>query len=365
MGEGPGGRTTNVGLRRSHPTRNFPRARARLRARFQGSSPDSPGSWCAAGDQRRRGDPSGGRSRSLARWGWRGRASVRLTGVPQRPGSQKGDQEGPVGHIPGTGRGGHLESRPRKDAVAQTKLGRRDARSVGPRVRAPPAAARHYLHEDSEEQGSDPDLDGQLPHGAAGAAPGAAAADGALGGSRSSTGAGSPDPGRRGRRAAGRGRGREAGAGRGRALGRAQPKPPAADPGARGRRARRSPPRLPTPSWGRPGDSPRPGAERRLRALVRALRPRPREGRGSPGKPRRRLPCAFPGSPASGRPLRSAPGAARSLGPRLRLLCGSRLRCLLPLSGLGLPAHARTWAGGRGALGDSRAQEAPGTLCSC
>lgn len=120
--------------------------------------------------------PSGGRPRSLARWGWRERVLARLTRVPPRPGSQKGDHEGPVGHIPGTGRGGPLESRPRGDAVAQTKLGRRDARSVGPRARAPPPAARHYLHEDPEEQGSDPDLDGQLPHGAAGAAPGAAAA---------------------------------------------------------------------------------------------------------------------------------------------------------------------------------------------
>lgn len=162
------------------------------------------------------------------------------------------------------------------------------------------------------------------------------------------------------------GGGRRAPGGGGRALGRAQPKPPAAGPGARGRRSRRcrrSPPRDPAPSWGRPGDSPRPGAEHRLRALICAVRPRPREGRGSPGKPRRRcgrrLPCVLPGSPASGRPLRSAPGAARSLGPRLRLLCSSRLSFRLPLSGLGLPPQARTWAGGRGALGDSQAQEAP------
>ena len=43
-------------------------------------------------------------------------------------------------------------------------------------MRAPPPAARHYLHEDPEKQGSDPDLDGQFSHGAAGAAPAAAAA---------------------------------------------------------------------------------------------------------------------------------------------------------------------------------------------
>lgn len=42
----------------------------------------------------------------------------------------------------------------------------------------------HYLHEDPEEQGSHPDLNGQLPHGAAGVAPAAAA--GAVRGSHGS-----------------------------------------------------------------------------------------------------------------------------------------------------------------------------------
>lgn len=47
-----------------------------------------------------------------------------------------------------------------------------------------PPAAHHYLHEDPKEQGSHPDLDGQLPHGAAGVAPAAAA--GAVRGSQGS-----------------------------------------------------------------------------------------------------------------------------------------------------------------------------------
>lgn len=45
----------------------------------------------------------------------------------------------------------------------------------------------HYLHEDPEEQGSHPDLNGQLPHGAARVAPAAAA--GAVRGSHDSAGA--------------------------------------------------------------------------------------------------------------------------------------------------------------------------------
>lgn len=45
----------------------------------------------------------------------------------------------------------------------------------------------HYLHKDPEEKGSHPDLDGQLPHGAAGVAPAAAA--GAVRGSHGSAGA--------------------------------------------------------------------------------------------------------------------------------------------------------------------------------
>ena len=72
---------------------------------------------------------------------------------------------------PGTELSWDLESRPRRDALVRTKLGRRDARCVGPPVRAPLPEARHYLHEDAEEQGSDPYRNGQLPHGAAGAGP--------------------------------------------------------------------------------------------------------------------------------------------------------------------------------------------------
>lgn len=50
-----------------------------------------------------------------------------------------------------------------------------------------PPAAHHYLHEDPKEQGSHPDLDGQLSHGADGVAP--AAATGAVRGSHGSAGA--------------------------------------------------------------------------------------------------------------------------------------------------------------------------------
>lgn len=372
MGEGPGGRTANVGLRRSHPRRNFPRARARLRARFQGSSPDSPGSWCAARDRRRRGNSSGGRSRSPARWGWRERVLVRLTRAPPCPGIQEGEQEGPVGHIPGTGWGGHLESRPGRDAVAQTKLGRRDARSVGPRVRAPPPAWRHYLHEDPEEQGSDPDLDGQLPHGAARAVPGAAAA-GALGDSRSSTSAGSPDPGQRGRRAPGRGRGREAGAGRGRAgagEGSAQ---------TTSRRPRGS--RTPLPPLP-PLPAPRPraklGAPRGLPAPWRRAPPPRPDLRGAPaapggeGKPGEAPPPLRPPPPLRA-PRLPRQWAAPALGSRGSALAGSppaaalQLQAQLPTPALRprAPAsgpHVGRWQRRAGGLSGPGS---PGTLCSC
>lgn len=226
-------------------------------------------------------------------------------------------------------------------------MGRRDVRSAGPRLRALPPAARHYLHEDPEKQGSDPDLDGQFSHGAAGAAPAAAAAAaaGALGGSRSSASAGSPDPGRRGRRAPGRGRGREAGGGRregagGRRIG-AQPKPPASGSGARGRRrddsSRCSPPHGPAPSGRRLRDSPLPGAGRRLRAPGprRALAVRRGEARGSPAAAAA-APARSSAPPPVGGPRAPRRGSARwvSVAAPLRLLArpasGSRLRSLVP-----------------------------------
>lgn len=89
----------------------------------------------------------------------------------------------PTGNSPGTNQGETLEPRPLRDTAAQTKLGIPEAGSLDP----PPPAAHHYLHEDPKEQGSHPDLDGQLSHGAAGVAPAAAA--GAVRGSHGSAGA--------------------------------------------------------------------------------------------------------------------------------------------------------------------------------
>lgn len=92
----------------------------------------------------------------------------------------------PTGNSPGTNQGENLEPRPLRDAAAQTKLGIPEAVSLGsPHL----PAAHHYLHEDPKEQGSHPDLDGQLPHGAARVAP--AAATGAVRGSHGSAGAAS------------------------------------------------------------------------------------------------------------------------------------------------------------------------------
>lgn len=283
-----------------------------------------------------------------------GAGSVSRAGVPSCAECQEGDRRvflGPLGRIPGRGRDPPIQA---PAGRKQTWGAQTSARSVGPRVLAPRPAARHYLHEDPEKQGSDPDLNGQFSHGVAGAAPAAAA--GALGGSRSLAGAGSPDPGRRGRRAPGRGRGREAGAGRGgRAAGRTQHKSPAQGSGVRGRsadRPRRSQPRGPCAeregAWGTPG-SPAPGTASASWAR-RALRSRP--GEGKPGEARTPPP-----------PLRAprlprqwaAPGlgarAARSLGLCLRPLCVSSLvldsRCS---RGSGSLAHALTWAGSSGAL---------------
>jgi hypothetical protein len=151
-----------------------------------------------------------------------------------------------------------------------------------PRRCAPPAA-RHYLHEDPEEQGSHPDLDGQLPHGAARTAP-AAAAD-ALRGSRSSARAARQIlSGEGGALQAAGGGGRRAPGGGVRETGRAQPKPPAW-PGAPGRRtglSLRLGPRVRARRKGASGtpSSLAPGAASASRA--RAGRPRP--GEGKPGE---------------------------------------------------------------------------------
>lgn len=211
-------------------------------------------------------------------------------------------------------------------------MGRRDVRSAGPRLRALPPAARHYLHEDPEKQGSDPDLDGQFSHGAAGAAPAAAAAAaGALGGSRSSASAGSPDPGGEGGalQAAGGGGRREAGAGRGRAGG-GSGLSPNLPPQARGLAdAEMTAPDAPRPTAPRQAGgasgtprSPAPGAA----SAPRARAVRSRSGEGKPGEARPppppplhapRLPCQW-----------AAPGlraGAALVGSLSRPLCVSWL----------------------------------------
>lgn len=112
--------------------------------------------------------------------------------------------------------------------------------------------------------------------------------------------------------------------------------------------AGRSWPRVPAPSGRRLGDS-------RLRNAASALwarAVRPRLGRGSPGKPGRRgrrRPYMLPRPPPVG-----GPGAARSLGLCLRSLCVSSLCVLLSLSWLSLPGtHTRTWVYSTRRLGNS------------
>ena len=90
-----------------------------------------------------------------------GAGSVSRAGVPSCAECQEGDRRvflGPLGRIPGRGRDPPIQA---PAGRKQTWGAQTSARSVGPRVLAPRPAARHYLHEDPEKQGSDPDLNGQ------------------------------------------------------------------------------------------------------------------------------------------------------------------------------------------------------------
>lgn len=240
----------------------------------------------------------------------------------------------PTGNIPSTNREKILEPRPQRDAAAQKKLGLPEAMSFGS-----PPAAHHYLHEDPKEQGSHPDLDGQLPHGAAGVAPAAAA--GAVRGSHGSARAARQSLGGEGGalQAAGGGgrRARGGGSGEGSA--------PISRSGLPDTQTPHRPLQVPLaiPPIGGASGTPcsfAPSAVSVFWAPAWHLRP----GRGSLGKPRccnRGLPCALRGFPATGRPLGSAPARQHALPAfPVRLLSSPRLRLLLSAPS----THARTWA---------------------
>lgn len=220
------------------------------------------------------------------------------------------------------------------------KVGAQRGSVGGPPRRCAPPAALHYLHENPEEQGSHPDLDGQLPHGVARAAP--AAAVGALRGSRSSAGAGSPTLGGEGGalQAAGGGGRRAPGGGGQTGGGEGSGKPARAQgsgtlhccPGPASARSVGAPRGLPAPSRQEP--PPRPGP-----TLCTG-------GQGrSPGKPRRR-PCALcaPTLPshwaATGLPAPAARSRGFACGPSASpgSTTDSGSRSLAPCT------HARTWA---------------------
>ena len=201
-------------------------------------------------------------------------------------------------------------------------MGRRDARSVDPRVHAcAPARGAPLLTRRPRKAGLGPRSRWPVL-----AWCGRSSSRGGCGWCcprlpRSSAGAGSPDPGRQGRRAPGRGRGRGAGAGgAGGWRGGLSPNLLPEAPGLRD--AALAAPTLPAPSGGRLGDSPLPCAGNRLRVLSprRALAARLGEARGSP--------AAAAASPARSQPVGGPwarrPGSARP-GLCLRPLCVSSL----------------------------------------
>lgn len=226
--------------------------------------------------------------------GWQEQRSARRARVLPRPGSLKGNREGVPwsrrthpGHWAGSG--------PRiqapRDAVAQTKLGLRDARSVGPRGRAPrPRRATTYTKTPKSRARTPISMASSRmvrPEQLRGGGSWCSRRLPQLGRRRLAR------PGARGRRSrprAGAGGGSRAGAG---AVGRNQRHPPPRAPALR--RC------VPAPSEGRLGDSPLPRAA--SAPWARAGGPRPgREARGSPAasspraarSPLPAAPCAFP-----------------------------------------------------------------------
>lgn len=327
-------------------TRETSRGRERGARPRPGESPAGEGTRAAAGPAPSPGAGDGSRSQS------------RVRGSLRAEGPRKGTRRVSLGskeHIPATGQGGNLESRPPRSAVAPTKLGRRDARSVDPRVRAPPPAARHYLHEDPEEQGSDPDLDGQLTHGAAGAAP-----------AREGCGWCSPRRPQLGRRRlarpgaarearsrprAGAGGGRRAPGGGGRRRGGLSPSLPSQAGGlGDAAPARRTLP-APRPRGGREAPRGLPAPERRLRALGPRRAPAAGEGKPGEAQPPRPQPLRAPPPPAP-RQWAGPEQRARRVCACGRSASAGSASCARSL-GSRCPAHARTWVCSTGRFGDS------------
>lgn len=319
MREEPGAKTANVGLGSSH-RRNFPRARARCSSTSR-ESPESQGR-CGAGDRRRRGDPSGGWTRSPAEWRWLEQVSDRRAQLSPRRGSQGGDTEGlswshrarpwhQAGKGPGiqasAGRGGankvgaqrhSVRGSPRPCAPASgvPVLTRRPQRAgLGPRSRWP---AHAWCSPSGSREGSSGWCSRRLPQ---------------LGRRRLARPGAAREA--RSRPRAGAGGGRRAGAAA--AAGRAQPKPPVSSPGARGRHS--SSPDAPGPaSPSRAGGaSGTPGS--------RAPPPRPgtapcARGRGGEAPP---PPLRAPLLPAGGPPLGSALTRSSPAAPLRLLVLGS------------------------------------------
>lgn len=296
----PGAETANVGLRRSHTGRNFPRVPTRVRV-------------CVPVSIQNPRQVVQGRGKAPARGPGAlrvtGAGSVSRAGVPSCAESQEGSQKGlsrsPKTH-PWAGKG---PSNPGPSGT-QTNLGCPDARSVGPRVLAPRHRGAPLLTRRPRKAGLGPRSRWPVL-----AWCGRSGSRGGGGGGWCSRRLSQPGRCRLARPgAASEARSRpRAGAGGGRREGRAglSPNLPPEAPGI-GDAASTAPdapsPAAPAPSGRaprglpgppRPAPPPRPGP---AAPCARAW------ARGSPGKPGRcRLPCALPGSPASGRPLGSAP----------------------------------------------------------
>lgn len=314
-------------------TRETSRGREQGARPRPGESPASEGTQAAAGPAPSPGGGDGSRSHS------------RLCGSLRAEGPWKGTGRvslGPLEHIPATGQGGNLESRPRRDAVAQTKLGRREhALSVDPRVRAPRTRRATTYTKTPKSRARTPIsmassrmvrperlprrrllvLSRRLPQ---------------LGRRRLARPGAASEA--RSRPRAGAGGGRRAGAGGG-GEGSAQTSRLRPGGSATPRQfAGRSWPRVPAPSGRRLGDS-------RLRNAASALwarAVRPRLGRGSPGKPGRAAAAAPTRSPA---PRQWADPEQRArwvfaCGPSASPRSASYSRSPASRS----PAHTRTWA---------------------
>lgn len=186
-GDGAKSKNCHHQLQKITGERNFPRAWTRLQALVLRSSQKSQGQVCRAGERLRLGAPKLGGWTCFPTRGYYGSRSQSQPGMLRSLCSNGGKKRrGVFGS-----RREHPRHQPRRDPRTQAPpAGRSSANKVGaPRgwVFGSPPAVHHYLHEDPKEQSSHPDLDGELPHGATGVAPAAAA--GAVRGSHGSAGA--------------------------------------------------------------------------------------------------------------------------------------------------------------------------------